>query len=92
MKGMKIKPEDLVRVVPERLGDLLDRGVRDVAEILTEREEALRVAFRSTLPHASQLVTSLMALDGPQDAPGGRSAGLGIARRPPGILHGSSGR
>jgi hypothetical protein len=52
MKALKVKPEDLVRVVPEDLGDLLDRGVRDVAEILTESEEALRVAFRSTLPHA----------------------------------------
>jgi hypothetical protein len=52
MKALKVKPEDLVRVVPEGLGDLLDRGVRDVAEILTESEEALRVAFRSTLPHA----------------------------------------
>jgi hypothetical protein len=52
MKALKVKPEDLVPVVPEGLGDLLDRGVRDVAEILTESGEALRVAFRSTLPHA----------------------------------------
>jgi hypothetical protein len=89
MKSLKVKPEDLVPVVPEGLGDLLDRGVRDVAEILTEREEALRVAFRSTLPRA---MLACNELDGPQDEPGGRSAGLGFATRPPGILHGSSGR
>jgi hypothetical protein len=45
MNALKVKPEDLVRVVPEGLGDLLDRVVRDVAMILTESEEALRVAF-----------------------------------------------
>jgi hypothetical protein len=89
MKGLKIKPEDLVRVVPEDLGDLLDRGVRDVAKILTEREEALRVAFRSTVAYASPACNEL---DGPQDTPGGRSAGLGFATRPPGTLYGSSGR
>jgi hypothetical protein len=89
MKALKVKPEDIVRVVPEDLDDLLDRGVRDVAKMLTESEEALRVAFRSTLPHARPACNEL---DGPQDTPGGRSAGLGFARRPPGILHGSSGR
>jgi hypothetical protein len=88
MKALKVKPEDLVPVVPEGLGDL-DRGVRDVAKILTESGEALRVAFRSTVPHA---MPACNELDGPQDEPGGRSAGLGFARRPPGILHGSSGR
>ncbi len=30
MKGLKVKPEDLVRIVREGLGDLFDRGVRDV--------------------------------------------------------------
>jgi hypothetical protein len=51
MKALKVKPQDLVPVAPEGLGDL-DRGVRDVAKILTEREEALRVAFRLTLARA----------------------------------------
>jgi hypothetical protein len=34
MKALKVKAEDLVRVVPEGLGDL-DHGVRDVAKMLT---------------------------------------------------------
>ena len=39
-----------------------------MAELLTGSEEALRHAFRSTLLHARQFVTSLMAFDGRRGA------------------------
>src|SRR5215207_3662524 len=64
------------------LADRKERGaatpaLRDVAEILTEREEALQVAFRSTPPMQGQLVTSLTVR---KTNPAATVAGLALQR------------